>query len=306
MNEVVESKTVVLTPENAAAFYAKKLDLEPPKEEVKTEEVKAEEVKVEEKTEENTEVKAEEKTETLEQKEKKGSLKVRFSELTGQRDRERERAEAAEARAKAAEERAAALEAKSAPKTEVVEDGKPDPEKYTDAFKYAEDLAKWTTDQALAKNEKERVEKEQRERAEVVVKTFRERQDAFKTANPDYEEVIASAEVQVTNEMRDEIVSSEVGPQLLYHFAHHPEDAERLSKLTVGGMLRELGKLEARLESKPKESKTAAKAEVSKAPAPITPLNGGKAPAEVPMNSQGEFTGSYSEWKALRKAGKIH
>ena len=72
-------------------------------------------------------------------------------------------------------------------------------------------------------------------------------------------------------------------------------------------MYREVGKIEAKLE-KPKAEEKEVEEEriVSKAKPPITPLKGAAAPAEPPINGKGEFTGSYKEWKAGRKAGKIH
>ena len=71
--------------------------------------------------------------------------------------------------------------------------------------------------------------------------------------------------------------------------------------------LKEIGRLEAKYEAdkeKPKEkAKTVA---TSKAPAPISPLKGGKsAGADVLVDTNGEFYGSYAQWKAARLANKI-
>jgi hypothetical protein len=48
---------------------------------------------------------------------------------------------------------------------------------------------------------------------------------------------------------------------------------------------------------KPKEEVKERKA----APAPIVPVKGGKTP-DNPVNTPGEFNGSYQEWKAARMA----
>ncbi len=59
------------------------------------------------------------------------------------------------------------------------------------------------------------------------------------------------------------------------------------------------------VEEKTAEPEKQPEVEVSKAPAPITPLNGRNAGTGVPIDDKGEFTGTPAEWRALRKAGKI-
>jgi hypothetical protein len=149
-----------------------------------------------------------------------------------------------------------------------------------------------------------------------TVKAFEDRQAAFRAATPDYGAKLDAATVKISDQMRDAIVESEVGPQILYHLAEHPEVAESMGKLTVGKMLREFGRLEATLggaakppakSDEPKqEEKPAARAEISQAPAPISPLKGNgasvhvlKATDEVPREM------GYEEWKKLYIAGRI-
>ena len=76
-------------------------------------------------------------------------------------------------------------------------------------------------------------------------------------------------------------------------------------------MLRELGRLEAKLMgsavSPPAKSqeKASTVAEISRAPSPISPLRGANAPIATKIDAKGEFYGTYEEYKAARKAGKI-
>ena len=72
--------------------------------------------------------------------------------------------------------------------------------------------------------------------------------------------------------------------------------------------LKELGKLEAKFEAQ--FEKTApkviqAQTSRSKAPSPISTLTGGKAGADILVDTNGEFLGTPSQWKAARLAGKI-
>ena len=67
--------------------------------------------------------------------------------------------------------------------------------------------------------------------------------------------------------------------------------------------LREIGKLEARFERK--EEPKVATAPRSKAPEPIKTLSGGKAGADVLIDTNGEFHGTYAQWKAARLANRV-
>jgi hypothetical protein len=91
---------------------------------------------------------------------------------------------------------------------------------------------------------------------------------------------------------------------LLYHLAKNPEIAEGLAKKSPASALREIGRLEAALsgDKKPTPEKTAETP--SKAPEPISPIRATKA-VDSPIDSKGEFHGTYAQWKAARQAGKI-
>jgi hypothetical protein len=115
----------------------------------------------------------------------------------------------------------------------------------------------------------------QKGEANEAVNQFVERQEAFKTANPDYEDVVGGSDLELHNLGMQYLVESEAGPQLAYHLAKNPEDVARLKKLTPTKLLAELGKLEAKLEKPAAPNKAAAAdSQVSRAPAPIQPLEG--------------------------------
>ncbi len=248
-------------------------------------------------------------------------LQKRFSELTEARKKAEALAEQTaetlkserEAR-EAAERRAQELTAKyEPPKTDEIG---PEPQlsQFTDVNEYAQALKDWSGEKALhdqrTAQEQEQAQRAERERAE----TWQKRQEAAKKDIPDYEAVLNASPVRVTNVLRDAIVESEVGPQLLHHFAKNPDVAERLNKLSPVSALRELGKLEATLGGEHKPTPAAAVkpdtpvAEISAAPAPAKPLRpsgGGGDGNAVPRNADGKFVGTYEQWSALRKAGKI-
>jgi hypothetical protein len=66
-------------------------------------------------------------------------------------------------------------------------------------------------------------------------------------------------------------------------------------------IVKEIGKLEARFEAKAEDKPVVR----SKAPAPVTPIRGATGVAETKLDSDGKWYGSYAEWKAARKSGKV-
>ena len=134
-----------------------------------------------------------------------------------------------------------------------------------------------------------------------VIEGWNKRLNATKTELPDYEEMVASSDVVVSDQVRDAILESDVGPRILYHLAENPEIAEKISKSSLITALREIGKLEARFEkNEPKEVKTVAKK--SNAPAPISPLKGTSSEQAV-ITDTDKMT--FAQYKAMRQAKRI-
>jgi len=115
---------------------------------------------------------------------------------------------------------------------------------------------------------------------------------------------VASSDVQVSDQVRDAILDSDVGPKILYHLAEHTDLATKLAGMSTASALREIGKLEARFEAKA-ETKPLSTVGRSKAPSPINPIRGGGTGTDVKIDSNGEFHGDYQSWRTARMAGKI-
>jgi len=303
----------VLTSENSEAFYANKLGLaeEAPVEAV-VEETPTEPA---EEANDQSEQPAEETKETKATEEKKQNPKLekRFSELTKQREEARKEAQREREAREALENRLKELEVKVNPQPVEQVNAKPSPSQFNDAFEYAEALAEWSAEQAILNREKAETERKVQEERSKVIKSWNERLETVKADLPDYDEMIASAsDITVSDEIRDAMLESEQGPRILYHLAENPELAEKLNSMSKVSALREIGKLEARFEAKetPKETpKTEAETKPSvaksKAPAPISPIKTSSAVADVGVGSDGEFHGTYQQWRESRKAGKI-
>ena len=290
--------TNVLTSENSAEFYANKLGLaDQPEVEAVVEETPAEPTEVEE----QSEPVADNEEKVTEERKPNPKLEKRFSELTKQREQLRKEAEEERSKREELEARLKALESQAAPRQEQSRDEKPRPDQFVDAFEYAEALADWSAENAVMRARQEDVEKKLAEERNKVIEGWNKRLNATKTELPDYEEMVASSDVVVSDQVRDAILESDVGPRILYHLAENPEIAEKISKSSLITALREIGKLEARFEkNEPKEVKTVAKK--SNAPAPISPLKGTSSEQAV-ITDTDKMT--FAQYKAMRQAKRI-
>lgn len=142
-----------------------------------------------------------------------------------------------------------------------------------------------------------KAEEESRERkfAEDRQKVFDEFRTKTQEKYPDLEERLeAIADIVMPAGMGQAIAESTLGPDILDYFAKNPKDCERIAALTPSSAVREIGKLETRLEggAKPEPKKSA-----SKAPAPINPGGGGSPVDDTPMD-----TDTIDEWIRKERA----
>ena len=282
----------VLTSENSTEFYANKLGLA---EDSPTEAVENTEPVDEIKQSEPEVVENEEKVVTEEPKPK---VKMRFDEVTKQRDLAKQEAEQARIRTQELEQELKAIKSQAVPK-EQSRDEKPRPDQFVDAFEYAEALADWSAENAVMRARQEDVEKmKQAERAKVI-DTWNKKLEATKSELPDFDDMVASSDVVVSDQVRDAILESDVGPRILYHLAENQELAEKISKSSLSSALREIGKLEARFE---KTEPVKSVAQKSKAPAPISPIKAGTSEQAI-ITDTDKMT--YSQYKAMRQAKRI-
>jgi len=292
----------VVTSENLAEFNANKLGLA-----VEETPVVADSSEPTVEVESQSEQVAEDDGDAAEKPKQNPKLEKRFSELTKQRELARQDAAREREQREALEGRLRELEQRTTPKQESDLTTEPQPSQFSDAFEYAKALAEYSAEKALADRDRQDAERKANDARDQVIQTWAKRLDAAKAELPDFEEMVQSADVRVSDQVRDAILESDVGPRILYHLAENPEFANELTAMPVTKALRELGKLEARFEpAKVDESSKGKPAVVkSKAPAPIRPLKSTSGAMDAPIDSNGEFHGTYQQWKEARKAQKI-
>lgn len=133
-----------------------------------------------------------------------------------------------------------------------------------------------TTEEA---NKARQVETEKR--TKETLDAFAVRKDDFIAEHPDYTDVVEREDLMISMPMTQVIVNSEDGPAIAYYLGKNQDEADRISKLPAVLAIAEMGKISARLASKPIPASK---------PAPITTLKTGteaavaKGPEDLSMD----------------------
>ena len=248
-----------------------------------------------------------------EERKQNPKLEKRFSELTKARKQAEENAAKVQAEKEALEARLREYEDRANPQPQADESPigrEPRADQFDDAFEYAKALAEWSAEKALYDRDQQEANRKIEEERQKVLKTWSEKLEKAKPNLADFDDIVNSTQIVVSDDVRDAIVESDVGPEILYHLASlDGEEAERFQALPIAKALREIGKLEARFEKQEAAQEEAVRSkpvvQKSKAPAPLSPIRATGSAMETPIGSDGEFHGSFQAWKAARKAGKI-
>lgn len=181
----------------------------------------------------------------------------RIKQLTGEKYAEKARADEAIAKLKDAEAKLARYQPKKAPTI--------------DEFSSDADYETARIRHEVA--EKRRVEAEfDIEEARGNVQTAVEaawsvRVDAFKKNAPDFDTAVAVIGKAITTAKAALIKESELGPEVAYHLATNPEEAQKFIYADPLAAARQLGRIEAQLSIKPGRK-------ISNAPPPVDTVNG--------------------------------
>jgi hypothetical protein len=304
MSEVAERLAAnVVTSENLAEFNAKRMGLADPLPQgaAAVEETPAEPSE----DVAQSDPSGEDEAKATEERKPNPKLERRFSQITKERESAREEARRERELRESLEVQVRELKNKAQPSAEPKFDSEPKPEQFTDMYEYQQALVDYRVDQRLGEEkQKEANAKAEAERMKVI-NTWAKRVETAKAEIPDFEDMVGSADVAVSNEVRDAIFESDVGPRVLYHLAENPDIAEKLNGMTMTAALRMIGKLEAQFEKKSDEQLSKTVVNKSKAPAPINPIRSAANGRDVNLTSDGQFHGSYQAWKAARLAGRI-
>lgn len=117
----------------------------------------------------------------------------------------------------------------------------------------------------------------------------RQIEKAESTKLPDWHEVVSESTAPTSTHMMEAIVDSDNGTEISYHLAKHPDEAERIFKLSPVQQVKEIFKLGITLA----EPKTKKKTD---APKPITPVGSNKKTGDLRDDMP------YDDWEKKRNA----
>jgi hypothetical protein len=210
-------------------------------------------------------------------------------------------------------------QAKVAP---VVEQPKPEPPKPrptpkdfqiegTDTYdveKFTEALTDWKLETKLSEVEKKREEAQKQEQSkseqQKALEAWQQKQGAAAKAKyDDYDEVIGSANVDVSPLMHEAIMSSEVGGELAYYFATHEDEAAKIARMNSYQAAKAIDKIEAQFakpdSAEDTEDKDPAPPPKPTLPAPPTQV---RRPSAAPTKSITDDDLPFKEFVKLRNA----
>ena len=153
----------------------------------------------------------------------------------------------------------------------------------TDA--YAEALALRKAEELIAQRDR------QKEQAEIV-EAYGEREEKARDKYDDFEDVVYTPKLRITDVMAETIQYSDLGPDLAYWLGSNPKEAERISRLAPILQAREIGKIEVRLSDNPPVKKS------TSAPTPISPVTARSSgsPSHDTTDPRSIKTMTTSEW----------
>lgn len=211
----------------------------------------------------------------------KKRLKRRIYQLSQERDRLRKEKEELERQVKK-------------PDEELVE---PDRDSFDSLEEYYEALSAYREKKAVAnfKAEQERKQREEAEEREfqTLSEKWQESREEAADRYEDFDEVLATTEAPMTSTMSRYYMESEIGADVAYYMASHPEKADKIAKLSPILQVRELAKIEGTVSA---EMERRTDKPVSSAPEPVTPVKGGESDEGKPSAKE-----PIDDWMAKRR-----
>lgn len=231
---------------------------------------------------------------------KKDGLQSRFTELTAQV--KELKAQLAQKATPAEPPKPAAAESQ-----QTSNDPEPDASKFDSYVEWQKAWMRWDRRQEARAEHARTAETAKQTAAAARNESWNSRVTEAKAEFSDFDQVAMNRDLPVTPVMASAIQESDLGPQVLYHLGQHPAEAARIAKLSPASQVRELGKLEAKLEAETaaataKETPQHKATPVSKAPAPLRPISGA---AAASASAKAIESMSLSEYRALRESGKL-
>ncbi len=179
-----------------------------------------------------------------------------------------------------------------------IDNSEPMIDNFDDFDKYVAAKAGWIASKKINETLQERERRSAEERVAAAhykaVEGWQQRVEQATAELPDFEEVLSSSDVPMSDFMRDAIIDSDLGPKVAYWLANNPDEAKKIASMSPLATVKAIGRLEERLESQAKAPK-----KPTSAPAPLTPV-GGKASVSKDPGKMSDA--EYLEWRKKGRA----
>lgn len=178
-------------------------------------------------------------------------------------------------------------------------DSKPKSENFDTHEEYVDALTDWKLEQKEKEREQKSRENQIKTEQQKKVSDFQAKVQEFQKSHDDFDEVVSDVDdIPLSFALRDAIVTSDLGPQVMYELAQNRDELTRINSLSLVDAAREIGKIEARLSqesSSVKKIKT-----ITKAPPPIEPV-GSKGSARVEKSPDDMSFNEFKKWRESKK-----
>ena len=186
------------------------------------------------------------------------------------------------------------------PQTPEQPTGPPQAEQYASHDDYLDARSTWNTQQVLQARDQQMQEQRQQEQQRAFQVQLMEREQVFKTAHPDFDQVVRSGLAgKVSPVLQQALMLVPDGPAVAYTLARQPDLVQRLNQMPPPLVLMELGRL-----SPPPEPRNVTPNGTNVTPpaptlhAPETPLSGGGAGAPTGSYREDMSQAEYKAWRA--------
>lgn len=187
-------------------------------------------------------------------------------------------------------------------------DARPQRDSYDDDDAYIEALADWRADkrvkEELSRYEQDSAVRSQEREAQRLSDAYAEKLEAARERHDDYDEVVGESDLIVSADVKQAILESDLGPEVVYYLATNPKDVEHLNGLSSVQLGRAMGRIEASLEDKDEkeEEPDPPPRRRRRQPRPIEPVSGGGNTDTQPTRVD---QSSYRDYREKRLAGKV-
>jgi len=181
---------------------------------------------------------------------------------------------------------------------------KPQSDDFESHEDYLEALVEWKAEQKLKERESQLAEQKAKSEQEQLVNAHNERVQKFMETHDDFMDVLEEVDdVQMPFHVQEVILQSDNGPELMYNLGLDRDSFEKICELNPVAAARELGRFEAKIESKSKSPSAQKKqARKTRAPKPIRPV--GSKSSKATTKSIYDPDISQAEYERLRAEGK--